>query len=62
VPIAWASSRSSTPRRARTLSGARYRDSYNELEHCELPGAIRETEESCTLCPKTAVAMMKRLR
>jgi len=35
---------------------------YDELEHWELPEAIRETEEYRTLCPKTATAMMKRLR
>jgi amino-acid N-acetyltransferase len=35
---------------------------YDELEHWELPEAIRGTEEYRTLCPKTAVAMMKRLR
>ena len=35
---------------------------YDELEHWELPEAIRRTEEFRSLCPKTAVAMMKRLR
>ena len=35
---------------------------YDELEHWELPEAIRDTEEYRTLCPKSAVAMMKRLR
>ena len=35
---------------------------YDELEHWELPEAIRGTEQYRTLCPRTAVAMMKRLR
>jgi amino-acid N-acetyltransferase len=35
---------------------------YDELEHWELPEAIRDTEEYRALCPKTATAMMKRLR
>ena len=35
---------------------------YDELEHWGLPESIRETEEYRVLCPRTAVAMMKRLR
>jgi len=35
---------------------------YDELEHWELPEAIRGTEQYRTLCPRNAVAMMKRLR
>jgi N-acetylglutamate synthase-like GNAT family acetyltransferase len=35
---------------------------YDELERWELPESVRETEQYRTLCPKTAVAMMKRLR
>ena len=35
---------------------------YEELEHWELPESIRDTEEYRSLCPKTATAMMKRLR
>jgi amino-acid N-acetyltransferase len=34
---------------------------YDELEQWELPESIRGTEEFRSLCPKSAVAMMKRL-
>jgi amino-acid N-acetyltransferase len=34
---------------------------YDELERWELPESVRQTEEFRNLCPKSAIAMMKRL-